>query len=172
MPTVAEQLRQARETQGLDVHQVAEITKIRTDHIRALEEGDYDQFVAPVYIRGFVRNYAKVLKLDEGQLAADLEQELNRTEKFREPPPLTSGPRTPLDFVMLKVSRLNWRVTLALLVLIVVVVLALIGFRDRGGKDRGRKEDPTKKVGPGMYQTKPEQNGEMLPIPSSPPRKP
>jgi len=167
MPTVAEQLRQAREAQGLDVHQVAEITKIKTDHIRALEEGDYDQFVAPVYIRGFVRSYAKVLKLDEVRLAGDLEQELNRTEKFREPPPLTTGPRTPIDFLMLKVSRLNWRVMVAVLVLVLVVVLALIGF-----KDRGRKEDPVKKVGPGMYQTKPEQSGEMLPLPNSPPRKP
>ena len=167
MPTVAEQLRQAREAQGLDVHQVAEITKIRTDHIRALEEGDYDQFVAPVYIRGFVRSYARVLKLDEAQLAADLEQELNRTEKFREPPPLTLGPRTPLDFLMLKVSRLNWRVLVAVLVLILVVVLALIGFRDRG-----KKVDPVKKVGPGMYQTKPEQSGETLPVPNTPPRKP
>ena len=36
MPTVAEQLRTAREAQGLTVYQVAEITKIRTDHIRAL----------------------------------------------------------------------------------------------------------------------------------------
>ena len=64
MPTVAEQLRQAREEQKLNIYQVAEITKIKTDHIRALESGSYDSFSAPVYIRGFVRSYAKVLKLD------------------------------------------------------------------------------------------------------------
>src|SRR5438045_2494229 len=89
MPTVAEQLRRAREEQKLDVYQVAEITKIKTDHIRALESGHYDAFSAPVYIRGFVRTYAKVLKLDESQIVADLEAELGQTEKFRELPPLT-----------------------------------------------------------------------------------
>src|SRR5258705_11311017 len=39
MATVAEQLRRAREAQNLNVYQVAEITKIKTDHIRALESG-------------------------------------------------------------------------------------------------------------------------------------
>ena len=38
MSTVAEQLRQGREARGLTVEQVAEVTKIRTDHLRALEE--------------------------------------------------------------------------------------------------------------------------------------
>ena len=37
MSTVSEQLRLAREQQQLDVYQVAEITKIKTDHVRALE---------------------------------------------------------------------------------------------------------------------------------------
>ena len=168
MPTVAEQLRQAREAQGLNVNQVAEITKIRTDHIRALEEGDYDRFVAPVYIRGFARTYAKMLKLDEVQLGADLEKELGRTEKFREPPPLTSGPRTPLDFLMLQVSRLNWRIVVAVLVLVAVIVAALIGFRNRDGG----KQDSLKNVGTGMYQNKSGPGGDTLPVPSAPGRRP
>ena len=72
MPTVAEQLRAGREASKLDIYQVAEITKIRTDHLRALEAGDYDQFAAPVYIRGFVRTYAGLLKLDVAKVMADL----------------------------------------------------------------------------------------------------
>ena len=55
MSTVAEQLRQAREAQKLTIQELAEITKIRSDHIRALEEGNFNVFPAPVYIRGFVR---------------------------------------------------------------------------------------------------------------------
>src|SRR6185436_18038695 len=58
MATVGEQLRQAREKQKLTVQNVSEKTKIRTDHISALEEGNFDVFSAPVYIRGFVRSYA------------------------------------------------------------------------------------------------------------------
>src|SRR5436305_15056038 len=58
MLTVADQLRTAREAKNLTVYQIADLTKIRTDHIRALDEGNYDVFSAPVYIRGSVRAYA------------------------------------------------------------------------------------------------------------------
>src|SRR5882762_1702759 len=98
MVTVSEQLRRAREQQQLDIYQVAEITKIKTDHIRALESGNFDMFSAPVYIRGFVRTYATMLKLDESQIVADLEAELGQTEKFRELPPLTKKKGGALDF--------------------------------------------------------------------------
>src|SRR6185436_3071109 len=108
MPTVSEQLRRAREDQKLDVYQVAEITKIKTDHIRALESGNFETFSAPVYIRGFVRTYASILKLDLAKLLADLDEELGKTEKFREPPPLTNQPRSPLDFIMLQFSKMSW----------------------------------------------------------------
>ena len=47
MSTVAEQLRSAREAKKLTVEQVAETTKIRTDHIRALEEGNFNVFPRP-----------------------------------------------------------------------------------------------------------------------------
>ena len=110
MPTVAEQLRRAREGQKLNIYQIADLTKIKTDYIRALESGSYDSFSAPVYIRGFVRTYAKVLKLDEISLAADLDKELAQTKKFRELPPLVNRPRSPVDYLMLQFSKVNWRV--------------------------------------------------------------
>src|SRR5258708_25108064 len=58
MSTVAEQLQLAREAKSLSVHQVAEVTKMRTDHNCALEEGNFNVFSAPVYIKGFVRTYS------------------------------------------------------------------------------------------------------------------
>ena len=72
MSTVAEQLRAAREAKKLTVQQVADATKMRTDHVRALEEGKFNVFSAPVYIRGSVKIYAKLLKLDEAPLLAAL----------------------------------------------------------------------------------------------------
>src|SRR5690349_7270324 len=123
MPTVAEQLRCAREQQSLNVYQVAEITKIKTDHIRALESGEYDSFSAPVYIRGFVRTYARALKLNEMQVAADLDAELAQTKKFREPPPLTERSNSTLDFIMLQLSKMNWRI----FAVVAVVAIVLLG---------------------------------------------
>lgn len=161
MPTVAEQLRQARETQRLDVYQVAETTKIKTDHIRALESGDYNVFNAPVYVRGFIRTYAAMLKLNVAQVMADLDVELKQTEKFREPPALIEKPKSPLDFVMLQLSKLNWRVVLVATVVIVGLYLAVVGIRRYAAK----RVDPHKNLGPGLYQPRGSQSGETLPLP-------
>src|SRR5690348_14379611 len=93
MSTVAEQLHEAREARRLTVEQVAEITKIRSDHLRALEEGNFDIFSAPVYIRGFVRTYSTVLKLNVPAIMSALDTELGQTKKFAEPPPLSTEPK-------------------------------------------------------------------------------
>ena len=160
MPTVAELLREAREEQKLNIYQVAEITKIKTDHIRALEAGQYDAFSAPVYIRGFVRTYAKALKLDVAQVSSALDAELARTERFSGPPPLEDRPRGALDFFMLQLSKLNWRVVGTLLGLGIVLLVLFMSLRGCGG----RKSDPLKKLGPGLYQPT-NATGELLPLP-------
>src|SRR5262245_55202873 len=109
---VSDQLRAARESQNLSIQAVAETTKIRSDHIRALDEANYDIFSAPVYIRGFVRTYATILKLDVPQVMGALDSELRQTEKFSEPPPLSGEPRGFVDFLMLQLSKLDWRKSL------------------------------------------------------------
>lgn len=126
MPTVAEQLRTAREARKLTIHEIAETTKIRTDHLRALESGDYDMFTAPVYIRGFVRTYATLLKLEVPQVMSALDAELGQTEKFSEPPPLSAEPRGALDFLMLQLSRVNWQKGLVAIIGAVVVLIVLV----------------------------------------------
>src|ERR1041384_8395716 len=101
MSAVAEQLRHAREARRLTLEQVAEITKIRTDHLRALEEGNFNVFSAPVYIKGFVRSLSTLLKLNVPQMMAALDDELGKTKQFAEPPPLSPHSHGFLDFIML-----------------------------------------------------------------------
>lgn len=167
MATVSEQLRLAREQQQLDVYQVAEITKIKTDHIRALEAGSYEIFPAPVYIRGFTRTYATMLRLDVALVLADLDAELSRDERFRDHPPLTNKPRSPLDYVMLQLSRMNWRVAIGIVGAVVVIIGVVIAVRNRSASGT----DPLKNLGPGVYQPKPEKKGETLPLPAPPTRR-
>jgi cytoskeletal protein RodZ len=167
MATVSEQLRRAREQQQLDIYQVAEITKIKTDHLRALESGTFDIFPAPVYIRGFIRTYATMLKLDVRRLLSELEAELGQSDKFREPPPLTNRPRSLLDFAMLQLSRLNWRMAFGLAAIVVFLLLAVAVIRSRSA----RPADPLRNLGPGLHQPKPDKSGEKLPLPVTPPRR-
>lgn len=170
MSTVAEQLRNARENQKLTVQQVAEITKMRTDHILAVEEGNYDVFVAPVYIRGFVRSYAKLLKLDVAQLMAALDAELGQTEKFSEPPPLTNQPRGVVDFIMLQLSRVNWRKSGAVIAVVVIVTLViLIASNWR----KSQNANPAAGLPPAVYHpARTNVAGDTLPLPNPPARRP
>lgn len=169
MATVAQQLRDARETAGLTVKQVADSTQMRTDHVYALEEGNYDAFVAPVYIRGFVRTYARVVRLEEGPLLAALDAELGQTERFREHPSLTGGRKGALDSLMLLFSRIHWRIVLPVIGILLVLLVAL--FIERSVRTR-RIQDPLTGVGPGLYQPSGSPGGETLSIPTNtPPRR-
>ena len=63
-------LRHQREAKGLTVPQVSSQTLIRERIIRAIENDDTD-WIAPIYLRGYVRVYAKKLNLDPDALEAE-----------------------------------------------------------------------------------------------------
>jgi cytoskeletal protein RodZ len=168
MPSVAEQLRQAREQRKLSVHQVAEATKIKTDHVRALESGEYKVFAAPVYIRGFVRAYATLLRLNVTELINELDDELSQSELFREPTSLVPRQRTWLDGLSLLVAKVNWRLALSCAILILVACLAAWGYRTWR---RARAVDPLGNLGPGLYQPPRGNTGEVLPLPAPSPNR-
>ena len=163
MPTVAEQLRQAREGLKLETHQVAEATKLKTDHIRALEEGDHDYFTAPIYLRGSLRTYSSLLKLDTAGLLAQLEAELSGSKKFSDASPSPAKRRGILDSIMLLLSRLNWAVAAALIGLAMIAVVANASYRAWKGH---KASDPLKKLSSGLYQPA-ESDGETLPLPAN-----
>ncbi len=162
MFTVAEQLHQAREAKHLTVEQVAEITKIRGDHLRALEEGNFNIFSAPVYIRGFVRTYSTLLKLDVPRVMAALDGELGQTQKFAEPPPLSDHPRGAVDFLMLQLSKIDWQKGVFVLAGLIVVLAIILGYL---GWHHYRSSDPLKNLKPGIYQAPPRSSGDTLPLP-------
>jgi len=159
MSTVAEQLRAGREAKNLTVEQVAEATKIRTDHIRALEEGNFNVFSAPIYIRGSVKNYANTLKLDTASLLATLDAELGKTEKYSEPPPLSDAKKTFVDDLTLLLAKMNWKMGVAGLAVVgLVIILGLTIWAWRHHKT----SDPLKNLPPAVA---PSRSGDTLPLP-------
>jgi cytoskeleton protein RodZ len=166
MATIAEQLHRGREARQLTIEQVGEITKIRNDHLRALEVGNFEVFTAPVYIRGFVRTYSTLLKLDVPSVMAQLDAELAQTSKFAEPPALTTHAGGPVDMAMLLLSKLDWKKSLILLAIIAVLWSLIAGtaaWRKRS------KADPLADLKPATYGTT-SSVGQTLPVPSTPKR--
>jgi cytoskeleton protein RodZ len=64
-----------REALGWSVEQVADQLKLAVRQVVALEAGDYDSLPSPAVTRGFVRAYAKLVKLDPAPLVAQIAME-------------------------------------------------------------------------------------------------
>jgi cytoskeletal protein RodZ len=64
MPALGEEFRSAREARGLTLSDVAEQIHIRSVYLNAIENEDWTAIGAPVYVRGFIRTYARFLGLD------------------------------------------------------------------------------------------------------------
>lgn len=65
------ELRQIREHRGLRLEEVSEKSKISLSNLRFLEEGKYAYLPAPVYVKGFLRTYARILRIDADKLVSD-----------------------------------------------------------------------------------------------------
>ena len=73
LATPGAQLAAQREAMGLSVEQIADQLKLAPRQVVALEAGDYASLPNMAVVRGFVRAYAKVVKLDATPLVAMIE---------------------------------------------------------------------------------------------------
>jgi cytoskeleton protein RodZ len=64
MAALGEEFRSAREARGLTLSDVAEQIHIRSVYLNAIENEEWSAIGAPVYVRGFIRTYARFLGLD------------------------------------------------------------------------------------------------------------
>lgn len=62
-------LKEIREYKNVTIERLAEMTRISKTHLTAMENEDVPKLPADVYVRGYVYQYAKVLKLNPEQVA-------------------------------------------------------------------------------------------------------
>ena len=62
-------LRAVRQSQGTSLHQISERTKVGTAYLRCIEDEEFEKLPAAVYVRGFVTEFAKCLRLDPEQVS-------------------------------------------------------------------------------------------------------
>lgn len=67
MDSIGEFFKQARETKGLTLDEVAFKTRIHPSFLRAIEEGNFTKLPDQVFVKGFVRSYARALGVDEDE---------------------------------------------------------------------------------------------------------
>jgi cytoskeletal protein RodZ len=72
-------LKQAREARQLSLDEIADITKIAIYYLRNLENEYYEELPAEVYVRGYLRQIAKLLGLDPMLVSASYLERMART---------------------------------------------------------------------------------------------
>lgn len=68
MQTLGEILRSAREAKGVTASEAASATRIKVQHIAALESEEFEKIAAPIYVKGFLKLYAEYLELDPDEM--------------------------------------------------------------------------------------------------------
>jgi len=118
--SIGEQLRTAREAQGLSIEDVARQLLLSRQLIGEIENDDYRRIAAPVYIKGYLRSYAQLLKIpvDAALLknfkhTARVESETNRKTMPNMTKPKAEGKANFFGYVVVAVfvllALLWWR---------------------------------------------------------------
>lgn len=113
-------LRRAREQAGIALEVVAQRTMIPLSRLRALESDDYERVGVATFVVGYLRAYAKFLKMDPVPLLVALEPSLPAAELA----PMQTAPSVALALHVQKRPRsFFWPV-----VIVMVAVLGMVAF--------------------------------------------
>jgi cytoskeleton protein RodZ len=74
MNSIGETLRRERLKRNLDLDRISRELKISSKFLDAIEEERFDKLPAGVFAKSFVRQYARLLQLDEDELAAQVQR--------------------------------------------------------------------------------------------------
>ncbi|MCU6454244.1 DUF4115 domain-containing protein [Sphingomonas sp. A2-49] len=126
-----DRLRDARESRGLSLAEVAARTRVPQRHLEALEAGDYTALPSPTYAMGFSKAYARAVGADEVAVAQDVRRDLNRL-----------GPRQPeyVPYETADPARVPSRGVAVFGVGVALAVLILVGLFYGTNVFRGRTD--------------------------------
>ncbi|MCL2310800.1 MAG: DUF4115 domain-containing protein [Proteobacteria bacterium] len=75
VPTAGALLKAAREAMGLSIDDASSLLKLAPRQIQAIEQQDFDVLPPRTFVRGFIRNYARLLNIDADAVLAALPPE-------------------------------------------------------------------------------------------------
>jgi len=95
--TVGQNLQKRREEKKIPLEYVAGVTRITLPNLQALESDEFYRLPGETFTRGFLRNYAKVIRLDPDEVIAAYrhQTEANRKQVLEE----ASAPPASIPFL-------------------------------------------------------------------------
>jgi cytoskeleton protein RodZ len=135
LPTAGEQLAAVRQSRGMSIGEIAQQLKLSPWQVEALESNDLKRLPSPVFVRGFIRNYARLLRLDPALV-------LSVTQHHALAPQLTTAALEKSAEMPFPVARrTNWS-RYAIAAAVVLIPLAVYEFYPEGSPEQDVKSGP------------------------------
>ena len=142
MKDIGLKLKEKREENGVSIEEVAEDLKMRPSQIVSLEEGRKEDFKDVLFLKYFIRDYAKYLGLDGEELVDDFNEFLfDFTSKI----PVEEIEKAKLNNVNKKEivspytnvssDKRTLKIFIVVIILIVSLVLVYFGLSNKKGND-------------------------------------
>ena len=113
MKSLGEYLKKERELRGVTIEEIANITRISTRFINALENDDFKNLPSDVFIKGFLRAYTKCVGIDPNEVISIYEN----IRKIDNKPEIKKDITPPLKFNNTSIFALTSVIALILITL-------------------------------------------------------
>jgi len=156
-------LARAREAQNLSIIEVARHLKLTPAQVEALEADEFDRLPGRVFVRGFIKNYAKLVRLDPAPLLRQIESEIPQAAPVAEM-------RLEREVALPVERKSRWPVFAGIAFLIVAALAVYeFGFNEDRPNGTGESSTTTESaaVGPSAAPTSP-----AVPAPAATPAAP
>jgi cytoskeletal protein RodZ len=134
MTSIGETLRRERLKRNLELGPIAQELRISSRFLEAIEAGQFDKLPGGVFTRSFIVQYARLLGIDEEEIAGELRRTLDPPPEVPEfveaPKPADSAIRVPRveEWEGVGKSRFRWSSSLSAAALVVAVMLVCSGL--------------------------------------------
>lgn len=158
-------LRRGRESTGLSIDTVAQQLKLAPRQVRAIEDADFAHLPGRTFVRGFVRNYARLLHLDPETVLAALPAAA--AAPTLEAPALQPTSRSIGELPTAETSRSGWtRWAIPLTLIAIVAAAALYEFMRPAGDARREAPKAVSAEGEPAVTAKPATDHAGTPLPN------
>ncbi len=111
-----ERLQAARIQQGLSLDDVADRMHLSLGILKAIEDNNFEEITAPIFVKGYLRAYARIVSLNEDEMI------LQYLDFYSEEDPPISSTSNILPELSVGDARIKWTTYLVILVLGVLLV--------------------------------------------------
>ena len=146
LASFGEELRREREIRGISLKEIADATKISKRFLDALERNDHRTLPAPVFTRGFVREYARYVGLNAEEMVNRYNFAAANDDRIEKPPPVAKYAQTPPKDISPRpaakrgippaITRVDRGVIWAIFIAVALAGVAYWAVQKRGERDR------------------------------------